>query len=468
MAAATLTTRAGRTAPGLVPAVLALVAAMVRLPTFLSSRALSFDDGVYGASVVDMRRGLIPYRDLFSSQGPLHFPLLYAGDVLGLHTIYGPRLTPLVAGIVTAIAIWASALRLGAIRVGAAVAGLLVATTGTMLWTTGQITGDGPAAAFTALAVWAALVYRDDPRWWRALLAGALFGSALATKPIAVVAVVPLAVWLLARHRRAHVCAAAFTVVWVWLAAALPWGLVRVWRQSVEYHTGAGPSYPAFSQLGKLTITLATRDAVIVAVVVLGLVAAARAGPPSHASSDVRLLKIWLALVAIVLVFEKAMFANHLAAIILPLGLLVAVRPPPLRWLGIALVVLVPWEVAIQRDILWPGHMTGADAQVVARLHRLPHGAEAIADDPGLVWRAGLTTPAQMNDTTDMRIFQGGLTTRVVADAAASAHTCAVVITPVGFGRQLSGLRDAIAAVGYHLAYAYGHDRELWLRPCTK
>ena len=85
------------------PVLLAVVAAVVRLPTFLSSRTLSFDDGVYGASVVDMRRGLVPYRDLFSSQGPLHLPLLYAGDVLGLHTIDAPRLTPLVAGIVAAI-----------------------------------------------------------------------------------------------------------------------------------------------------------------------------------------------------------------------------------------------------------------------------------------------------------------------------------------------------------------------------
>jgi hypothetical protein len=72
-----------------------------------------------------------------------------------------------------------------------------------------------------------------------------------------------------------------------------------------------------------------------------------------------------------------------------------------------------------------------------------------------------------MNDTTDMRIFQGEITTRVVADAAASPHTCAVVITPVGFGTQLPGLRAAITGAGYRLAHAYGYDRELWLRPCA-
>jgi hypothetical protein len=252
----------------------------------------------------------------------------------------------------------------------------------------------------------------------------------------------------------------------VWLASAWPWGLARVWQQSVEYHTGAGPSYSPLVQLEKLTTTLATRDAIIVVAVILGVVAAARAGRGATAGSDVQLLGVWVALTALVLVFEKAMYTNHLAAIILPLGVLTAVRPPPPRWLAIALVVLVPWEVVNQRDIVWPPRMTGVDAQVVARLHELPHGAEAIADDPGLVWRAGLTTPAQMNDTTDMRVFQGQLTTGVVADAAASARTCAVVITPGGFGVQLRGLRTAITAVGYHLAHAYGPDRELWLRTC--
>ena len=128
---------------------------------------------------------------------------------------------------------------------------------------------------------------------------------------------------------------------------------------------------------------------------------------------------------------------------------------------------LVPWQVANETDILWPGHYTGIDGQVVARLQRLPHGSEAMADDPGLVWRAGLSTPAQMNDTTDMRVFQGELTTPVIAAAAASGHVCAVVITPVGFGTLLPGLRDALTRVGYRLAHAYGRDRELWLRPCT-
>jgi hypothetical protein len=449
------------------PIGLGVVAVVVRLPMFLSSRALSFDDGVFGATVVDMRRGLLPYGGVFASQGPLHLPLLYIGDALGGHTIDAPRVTPVLAGVITSVASWACARRLGSSVATAALVGLLVATTGTMLWATGQITGDGPAVALTAVAVCAALVYRDNPQWWRAALAGALFGAALATKPIVVAAAVPIAAWLYGRRRPTHLCAAAFAVVGVWLAAALPWGLARVWQQSFVYHEGAGPSYSTWGQFKDLITDLATRDAILVAAVLLGFVAATRVHVPAGTDSDARVLSVWLTLAAITLVFEKAMHSAHVASIILPVALLAAVRPPPIRWLAVALVVLVPWEIANQRDILWPSHLVGVDARVVAQLRRLPHGAQAIADNPGLVWRAGLSTPVQMNDTTDMRVFQGSLTTRVVADAAATTPTCAVVITPIGFGTQLKGLRPALSALGYRLARAYGHDRELWLRRCA-
>ena len=101
---------------------------------------------MYGVSVVDMRHGLAPYTGVFSAQGPLHFPLLYVGDLIGLRTLDGPRVTPMLAGVASGSC--------GAGRSRAAsrgtkpdvIAGVLVATSGTMIWTTGQVTGDGPAA----------------------------------------------------------------------------------------------------------------------------------------------------------------------------------------------------------------------------------------------------------------------------------------------------------------------------------
>ena len=180
---------------GVAVVLLGAVALGLRLGALFVHRGLSFDDGVYGASTVAMRHGLVPYRDLFSAQGPLFSPLLFVGDLIGLRAQNGPRIVPVLAGIVTPIAVWATARRLGARPSVSFVAGLFVATTGSMLWTTGPATADGPAAAFTASAVYAAVACRARPTVWKATVAGALLGAGLATKPLMFPAVIPVAIW---------------------------------------------------------------------------------------------------------------------------------------------------------------------------------------------------------------------------------------------------------------------------------
>src|SRR5690348_9277199 len=56
---------------------LGLLALVVRLPALFASRALTFDEGVYGSAVLAMRDGARPFREIFSSQGPLQLPLLW-------------------------------------------------------------------------------------------------------------------------------------------------------------------------------------------------------------------------------------------------------------------------------------------------------------------------------------------------------------------------------------------------------
>ena len=67
-------------------AALAGLTVALRLPAYLASAHLTFDDGVFGASAVAMRAGGQPYRDVFSSQGPLFLPLVWVADLLGLRT----------------------------------------------------------------------------------------------------------------------------------------------------------------------------------------------------------------------------------------------------------------------------------------------------------------------------------------------------------------------------------------------
>jgi hypothetical protein len=92
---------------------LSFAAVVLRLPAVLSSRHLSFDDGVYGATAVAMRHGARPYRDVFSSQGPLHHPLLYVADLVGGRTQDAPRLLSLAAAVVITIAVYLIAAAVG-------------------------------------------------------------------------------------------------------------------------------------------------------------------------------------------------------------------------------------------------------------------------------------------------------------------------------------------------------------------
>ena len=104
-------------------ALLALGAIVLRLPALLASRHLTFDDGQYGTVVLGLRAGDLPFRDLFSSQGPLFYPLLWVADLVGLRTLDGPRLLNVFSGAGAAVATYAVGRRVAS-RSGALLAGV--------------------------------------------------------------------------------------------------------------------------------------------------------------------------------------------------------------------------------------------------------------------------------------------------------------------------------------------------------
>jgi len=444
---------------------LVVLTVAARLPAFFSARSLVIDDGVYGVAVVDMRHGLAPYTGVFSAQGPLHFPLLYVGDLIGLRTLNGPRVTPLLAGIAATIAAWAIARRLAGPTAGV-IAGALVATSGSMILTTAQVTGDGPAAALAVCAVWAAVAYRDDPGGWRALLAGLLMGAALAVKPLLLPAAIPVGWWLWSRRRVDHLAIAVGAAIALWFASALPWGIGNVWRQSVTFNSGAGPRYAKLAQLRKLFSTLGSRDLLVVGALILALLTVLVVSRKTNvARADVTVLAVWTVVTALVLMLEPALYRNHLAAIVPPLALLTAVVVRSPRVLLVVLVLLLPWSVHNLQSILRPAGYRGDEAALMIRLKALPSDAQAISDDPSFVYRAGLSTPKLMNDASAKRIAQHLLTTASVARAASDPRVCAVVVWTTRFSRDLPGLPAALRRAGLVPADRYPHDRVLWLRP---
>ncbi|HEY5012785.1 MAG TPA: glycosyltransferase family 39 protein, partial [Acidimicrobiia bacterium] len=254
-------------------------AVALRVPAYFATRTLVVDEGVYSSAALAMRDGALPYRQVFSAQGPLHLPLVYVFDLLGGRTLDSPRLLAVVSGLVVTIAVYATGRRIGT-RQSALLAAALVASTGSILWTTAPLTGDGPAAALTALAVLGAFAWRDEPSTRRAILTGVAMGAALAVKVLVAVAAIPIGLVFLAasQHpvaRRARDLATAVGAAAIVLAVStLPWGVSRVVDQSVSYHTKAPRLETVHQQFDKLVSTLPSRDLPLLVAVVVGLLAA--------------------------------------------------------------------------------------------------------------------------------------------------------------------------------------------------
>jgi 4-amino-4-deoxy-L-arabinose transferase-like glycosyltransferase len=445
--------------------VLGVIALLLRLPALFATRSLVFDDGVFAASALAMRRGELPFRDVFSSQGPLFLPLVWVGDLLGFRTLDAPRVLSVASGILVTVAAYACARRVTS-RANALLAAGLVTTSGSILWVTGPINADGPSIALSVLGIGLALRTRDHvvPRITDAVWVGLAGGAAASIKATSVPAVLAAGVVLiLVRRRLRDAVLAALVAGAVYLVAAAPWGLERVWDQSFTYHNDARRLNSRPGAAWKVVQTLWDRDPLVVlalaAAIVTALLAWAGVGRRVERASDpgtrapvgvvVAVLGSWALLVFALLVWEPALFRPHVAQMVVPLALLASLRPPPWPFLAAALLVATPFWIAENDSILWPGGYRGAEAALVARMRALPDDALVISDDPGFAWRAGHGPPGELADPSFQRIENGQITTRSLARAAASREVCGVVVSsPQHFG-SLAGLRSRLTAQGY-------------------
>lgn len=471
----------------------AVVALLVRIPAFFAPQPLGFDDGQFAMSVIAMRQGGLPFRQVFSSQGPLFLPIAWLGDLLTFRRIDSPRAASVVAGVVLAVLVLRLALHLTG-RGAALLAALLVALSGSVLWTTAPLTSDGIGEALTVGTALAGVVYWRAPSLRRALVVGALAGAALAVKSLLVIPGLAAAgLWLLLRRRVRDVVVVPLTAAGVVLAVSAPWGLGRVYDQYVRYHTDAVADRPIAANASKLGRTLLERDApllgaaVVALVVAVGLLASRRrrgdrdtatalsAGEPGPEElAPWWPVLAWLVLAVVVVLTESPMWRNHVAHVAVPLALLVGVALgrdlSARRGVAIAAVVAIlaaPWSIVHLGELLRPQEPTGLTATLERRLHALPAGALVVSDTPGLVWRAGRRVPTRFVDVSILRITSPTkdlrLTEHDVVRAARRPDVCAVVRWSGKRFTQFPGLRARLRAAGYRTALKAPHGPEvLW------
>jgi hypothetical protein len=448
---------------------LGLLAVVIRLPAVLASRHLSFDDGVFGATALALRDGARPYRDVFSSQGPLHQPLLFVADLAGLRTGIAPRSSSIAAGVVVTLCTYLAA-RAIVPRRAAMVAAVLASTSGSMLVVTTGISGDGPAIAGAAAALAVALATRDRAHTARPLVAGLLVGAACSVKLLAAPVALPVALLIAKRDGTRRVVVAALAAVAVPLACAAPWGYERVWEQSIAYHREPR-RYTVGEAAWRLARTLVERDALVVGIVVLvvGVALASRTTPRSPGRPlpfrPATVLGVWLVAQVAVLFAESAMWRPHVSHLVVPLSLLAALRLPSSRAVALVALVAAPvwaWHVA---DVIRPGGYRGVDAQVAARLRTLPDDAVVVTDEPGFAWRAGLRVPRSLVDTSVKQFDQGRVTERDVLRAARRPDVCAVLVTSEDRLGRFDDLATRLEADRYRRVWRSG-AHALYRRAC--
>ena len=232
-----------------------------------------------------LRTGALPFRQVFSSQGPLFLPLVWLFDLLGLRTLDAPRL---LAWRRAWRWCWPPgrppgrcACRSGRRPGGGARWGQRQRPVGHRPADLGRA-GPGlrrlgrdrrPGYRRSPSARWA-VAGRGPPRRGP-VDEEPLFGR---RRPRRLGPVLP---------NRRHLGAAVAAAGGVGLACALPWGLGAVWDQAFRYHLEAAGTRTPLRNLRKVASTLGDRDLPLVAGA--ALVAAALGPPPPARRSDRRL-----------------------------------------------------------------------------------------------------------------------------------------------------------------------------------
>ena len=440
------------------------VAVVFRIPSFLSTGHLGYDDSVYGSSVMLMRAGLDPYSDFFASQGPLFLPLLRVFDMTGIGGVRAPRLAMVATGAALGAGLYLIASRNhGPYRSG--VAALTGASSGVLLIAAGPLQSDGLALAFGLFAIAAASGNLSEKQWL-APAAGVLLGMALATKslhllPIALVVLTLIVI----RGSRSALTAFLLSTVFTGVLVTWPWGFEEVWNQYVLFHLSKSAPLDPIGNVAALADLLWAQELPLIVLLATGLALRLRrpsltfSRPLAGAAIPGWLLWAWTisTLTVIIFITGSGIGFSRFGAFLIPPLILLAMRSSLPTWLVFGFVILaIPYQWSAIRftNVVTP---TQAETEVIAILSDLPEDSYIVTDAPGLAWSAGRLSHPDTVDSSYARIETGSITQADVATATEDSRSCAYVpwsgrfgafgplTTPPAYGIALDSSRGFVA-----------------------
>ncbi len=460
------------TAIGLLAVLAATVA--VRVPALLSPRHVDFDEGVYGVSVLAMRGGALPFRDVFSSQGPLFLPVLWVFDTLGLRHFRALRVGMMLIALVLALVVYFVARRVSLSTFASIVAAAAVGTASAGVAASGAVHSDGLALAFGVGAL-AVLVAPSPAGRWRPVAVGALVGAGMAVKSLFLLPVAVAVAWHYGWRREWRGLAeAAGAAAALGFLVSLPWGLGNVWEQFVAFHLDVPRERSPYRNFVDSVGRMWRRDSLFLALSVSALVGvlirlARRRWPDGPRPHHVTML-VWLFATAALLLFGVEMERGSyrfLIFFIAPAAVAFAIFRPPVVLVVLTVVggaMLVPRHFHENDRYMDEQRLGSTGRSIVAALEALPDGALVIADEPGYAWIAGRHPPPPLVDVSWARIQSASLLSADVVAGAALPETCAVLFQSARFDFLDARLGDRLLASGYELVADYGNDERLYVK----
>ncbi|MFN0072794.1 MAG: glycosyltransferase family 39 protein [Chloroflexota bacterium] len=307
------------------------------------------DEGVYAQTLLLMQHGLPLYREIYHNQGPLFLPLIYPlWELLGA-SLTAARTAIVIESIVGILGAWWAGALLGG-PVGGLISGLVWAFSPLALVQSRSLQSEGPAVAWSLLAVAAALAYARTHRQRHLVLAGGALGLSLAMKPLTLATLLPvlLAAGLVGRPSMRARLASMATVLalsfLVPLVTAAAFGLLEVIEPLLIYRSA--PDWLMTTLYGEETLRTSMRasnpsdflggwdvlqnglrpegDGIIL--LALGGCLAAALWRPREAL----VLLVWLVATGALLANHAPLLERHAVAVVAPLAVLSAGCAVPL------------------------------------------------------------------------------------------------------------------------------------------
>lgn len=414
-----------------------------------------YDEGVYLTSVEALEHGQRLGEDVFAPQPPVFYLLLRLVSFFGADSVRGFHWGMVVLSVLTCLAAYALARSLAGPVAGLAASALLSIAPPFPLFAH-RVLADIPPLGLALAALWLAWEASKRGSLYIAGAAGITLALAVATKPNAVLTLVPFTLLLLWRPAwrsgRLAAAVAGAALTGGLLALAYRGVLGELWESVVVYHRDARSTPDVIDKQHELVTFLDFRTPfawLTVAGVLAAVLLLRRRG-----LSPVWALWLWAALSLAFLVLHHPLHYNHL--LVLPVVLAVPSAVGFVQWaeqqgfrdvaLGVLALLLVVGYVQQHRRVAEddvPEEPALVAAAALLR-ERTEPGDLVVSDHPIVAYLAGRQVVAPLVDTATLRFETGSLTDEEFLSEVEQADARAVVAGRALQARPaiLRGLRE--------------------------